>query len=103
MSETKFTPGPWRVVESDGEKWVRDVGGLIAKGSKPSRWDGQDTRYAEELVQYEANHALIAAAPDLYEALAGLLEELRFGEAISGSEAVGKAEEAISKAKGETT
>ena len=65
MSDTKFTPGPWVAVKVGHDKTLirqaRDCSGIEAGYigevycSRPSR--------------YKPNTALIAAAPDLYEAL----------------------------------
>ena len=74
--QPKWTPGPWRTVRpSNNPKklYVRDCGGLIAEGPFPSHYEGQDERFAKEVDRYEANARLIAAAPELYEALDTLL------------------------------
>jgi hypothetical protein len=103
MSETKFTPGPWRVVHSDGEVYVRDVGGLIAKGAKPHLWEGQDARFTEELGQYVANAALIAASPDLYAALVKAKSDLEWYEQRITGESYNSPSinAALAKARGE--
>lgn len=75
MSE-KFTPGPWRVVSDlpvlaiatgDGRyRIVQTANQNNYKHYGPSeRWLG---------IEHEANAALIAAAPDLYEALKDCLQ-----------------------------
>lgn len=66
---------PWAVVETpSGEIYVRNAGGLIAQGPRPTRYEGQDQRYKQELLEYAANARLIAAAPDLLAALRYALE-----------------------------
>jgi len=68
MSAGKHTPGPWWVTDHG----VRDVGGYIAHTNSVQRYEGQDERYALEVAQREADKRLIAAAPDLLEALQNL-------------------------------
>jgi len=66
----KFTPGPWRVISnSPTDIYVRDDGGLIARGATPTFYPDQHDRYVAELAEYAANARLIASAPELYEAL----------------------------------
>lgn len=111
MSESKWTPAPWRVVRPNHnpkEVYVRDDGGLIAQGPFPTHWEGQDERFAKEVDQYEANAHLIAAAPDLAEALEKLINSLE-NTTWSSWQATDKfmphldaARSALSRAKGET-
>jgi hypothetical protein len=98
MSETDFTPGPWRVEREGHECWVRDDGGLIARGPFPNRYENEDERFYSELDQYYANAALIAAAPDLYEALRDLCE---MGGLDDGGCVIEKGMAALKKARGE--
>ena len=64
MNEQKHTPGPWHVVESAAGTTVKsDREGPIA-----SVWGNADNT---------ATAALIAAAPDMYEALQALATECR--------------------------
>jgi hypothetical protein len=77
MAGTKWTPGPWRadVRPAFGDRYVRQ---------DPKNWDGmgyqhicalpadkKGTHYGD---MFAANARLIAAAPDLYEALSALVE-----------------------------
>ena len=85
MSETRWTAGPWQV--ADGFKIV-----------------GQGRRIADTLIdsgtavaEQQANANLIAAAPDLYEALELMLQ--RYG--YETCEYVQKASTALTKARGE--
>jgi hypothetical protein len=64
----KHTPGPWWATNHG----VRDRGGYIAHTNSVQRYEGQDDRYAFEVAQREADKLLIAAAPDLLEALQAL-------------------------------
>lgn len=67
---SKFTPGPWRWVRN---KLVSDAGGVVIdydsyEGmwfSFAGKWDDQRKCWPEEL----ANRALVAAAPELHDAL----------------------------------
>lgn len=62
MNETKWTPGPWIAQQADDESWEILTG------------DGRDIAlaylYGFAAEPPESNAALIAAAPDLYDALA---------------------------------
>lgn len=105
MSETKFTPGPWRTVrpsDNPTKLYVRDCGGLIAEGPFPSHYEGQDERFAKEVDQYEANARLIAAAPELYEALDQILDDMGNDGLSCCQAAKDQARAALAKARGET-
>ena len=66
----KHTPAPWKsTFQLNNERGVRNSGGYICFLPKPHRYSGQDERYENELKEYEANAKLIAAAPELLEAL----------------------------------
>ena len=118
MSDTKFTPGPWQYVHIEfltasghyittatdnnvfDEKWVAKVRSVDA--------DCNDFVLTEESV---ANANLIAAAPDLYAALKGLLDAYTqsdesycdcredHGEGFPCPACIGRA--ALAKARGE--
>lgn len=62
MSETKFTPGPWTTHAED----LRGGRYYVVAMPTDESWDSIDLREDEN---GEANAALIAAAPELYEAL----------------------------------
>lgn len=57
--------GPWWATDGG----VRNRGGYIVHTNSVQRYEGQDERYAREVAQREADKRLIAAAPDLLEAL----------------------------------
>jgi hypothetical protein len=65
MSEAKHTPGSWWVTDSG----IRDRGGYICHTKPPCHYPGQDARYEQEKVERAANKDLIAAAPEMLEAL----------------------------------
>lgn len=96
MSDTKFTPGPWRspmfhgsdetiaearafgltpipALDNDGSRFLMADGkriGLIDCQTKHKRGQGHKTECAER----DANAHLIAAAPELYAALTNMCE-----------------------------
>lgn len=90
----RFTPGPWRVhVEPDFS--IHRTPAVYVCGQED--WpNGQLARIntMDGLGEKEANASLIAAAPDLYEALSDLL-------ASAGPEAEAKAHAALAKAGSE--
>jgi len=68
--EFKGTKGEW--VNTFGlfkEQGVRTKSGFICFLTKPSYYQGQDNRYEQELLEHKSNAKLIAAAPELLEAL----------------------------------
>lgn len=100
--ETKWTPGPW-VVDPE-ENWIVTEWRSTEHGLQTLICDMMD----EEAPQYEANAHLIAAAPELYEALLECVEEIRAVNMVDGeikdkdTEAVyTKAKAALRKARGE--
>lgn len=101
MSKTKFTPGPWTVGDAS------ECGYYV--------WDPQGERIVAEAYpdynqDFEANAALIAAAPEMLEALELMLESFGIMRAAgvnvlgfdSAVEARVKAHNAIAKARGES-
>jgi hypothetical protein len=79
QKEVKWTPGPWEV---DGSKVCYDL-------------DGTKDNICNTVWQ-EANAHLIAAAPDLYEALAEIMDWV-----VNDHPASVKARAALAKARGE--
>ena len=90
---TKHTPGPWHVSKGRSVVWVKaghqDVAGAYM-GSYPARCGEQDL----------ANARLIAAAPELLEALDRILNWPRVFDGLR-AEDVAFARAAIAKATGE--
>lgn len=83
MSEVKFTPGPWRYnISTNGE--------VVSVNER-----GPDTTVVEADAANPWNSWLIAAAPELYEALADLFD------AYDGQPGFGPAKKALAKARGE--
>ena len=69
MSETKHTPGPWRILRQNGKQFIQagPVYFSIAEVAGPSN--------AGRERELTANVNLIAAAPDLLEALKMFVRE----------------------------
>ena len=84
----EHTPGPWGALKYSDANCVATITGVwtvVSIGADPNQFDAK------------ADACLIAAAPDMLEALETLLEE---GD--TNSTAVLCAEQAVAKAKGET-
>lgn len=97
MSAAKHTPGPWWVTDSG----VRDAGGYICHTNKAQRYEGQDERYERETAERAANARLIAAAPELLEALSQIRELAYSGRHEEHFNAIqDRAEAALAKAAG---
>lgn len=61
MNETKHTPGPWKIYTSPSAQWVgKDITGEIVCEKPDQQYDRAN---------WQANAHLIAAAPDMLEAL----------------------------------
>ncbi|WP_322997908.1 hypothetical protein [Castellaniella sp.] len=104
---TQHTPGPWWETESG----VRDRGGLICHTISPQRYPGQEDRFERETIERTANKKLIAAAPDMYEALKKLLADAEHVRDVALREvgigmvnelALESARAALAKASGES-
>ena len=97
MSNTKWTPGPWAIA---GQRHI------VADPSRDGRTLGAIDEYEFDHETRMANLLLIAAAPDLYEALDLLITAFvnphDGGEFESGEvPAVDRARAVIAKARGE--
>ena len=111
--QTKHTPGPWRLTES-GDAIVSADGGTLIVETGQDYWKNLEAAAAgassdiakRHLPQVRANARLIAAAPELLEALVAILEtaDLSFGEgeqaAKVGNAVISQARAAIEKANG---
>lgn len=93
------TPGPWIIRE--GDEWTHDVvthHGELPDGS-PNAWNVASINGRRD--EAKANLALIAAAPDLLEALQLFVKSMRSpptGPNMTHEFDIGKAERAIAKA-----
>ena len=95
MSEPKFTPGPWKVGPVDDTR-VED-----ALGNEVAQIDG-DYNHPDTWPIMEANARLIASAPELYEALEGLIDIADRGDVRDyARDAINTAKRALTKARGE--
>lgn len=93
MSAAKHTPGPWWATETG----IRDRGGYICHTRPAQRYLGQDERFEKETKERAANKQLIAAAPELLEALQDMVSDR---DCLSEA-TVNFARSAIAKALGE--
>jgi hypothetical protein len=105
--EAGHTPGPWRATPNGYGRW-------FVHGGPDLISDGTGTSY-QALVcggnnhdtLTEANARLIAAAPELYEVLADIMENPIFQTAIGGNpnmveDLMARASAALAKARGES-
>jgi len=103
---SKPTPGPWEIAPYNGlytRFIVAGEGCLVADCwplVEPYYRDSNDRRYKSPRKPNEANARLIAAAPELLNALKGMLEGFDVDDKYS-SDAVIKSRAAIKKATGE--
>jgi|SRR5699024_4431295 len=110
MSETKFTPGPWRlssqsprIIQKDCRDTGSDHGFLIA-----SSMGRDDSGFYASESEADANAHLIAAAPELFEALDTLvsvvgLTAFKYAEQRAVlQEAADQSIAALAKARGES-
>ncbi len=98
--ETKHRKGEWYDTDtllSSHERGVRTSAGYICFLPKPNHYTGQDERYEKEMNEYKANAKLIAAAPDLLEALIELREFCHY-HGYDNSTEIYAAEASIKKA-----
>ena len=114
MSDTRWTPGPWEWLE---DRFNGGFSGLFANdepvlypqrrndGDEGDAWFGTDEDYYGETTLKEPDAHLIAAAPDLYEALTQCLAlaELQYGNMDDiASHVFGKCHTALAKARGKS-
>jgi hypothetical protein len=108
----KHTPGPW---EFDGNcVWADAIQGYVADPQTEDILSGEYVPLSEAQEQWEANARLIAAAPELLEALREALREIiainnedqgtfrKRGGTRRGLSIIATARAAIAKATGET-
>ena len=98
MGETRFTKGPWRASEVEGpeeSRWFIQFDGWL-KNSTIAAMNGFCAAYSNA----EADARLIAAAPELYEALAHqIYRNHGYSEVCDGCKAGSLA---LKKARGES-
>ena len=94
MSEPKFTPGRWApYFAGPDDTWVISQGAIAKIASRGTATD------TEEL---DANAHLISAAPDLYEALEQILDDMGEDGLCVCPAAKRLAQAALAKAEGRT-
>ena len=94
---SKHTAGPWKY---DGDYvWADSIGGYVANPQTEDMTSGKFicTRDCQEII--DANARLIAAAPELLEALEGMLEYSDLID-VYNSRDTNKARAAVWKARG---
>ena len=108
MGKTKHTPGPWTVVprDEDAEPWdcVDIMAGKYNVAAAIYDCSFYDDEYCDDdlyLPVVDANARLIAAAPDLLEALKEMLFKAEYGNGLEAHyKANDRARAAIAKAEG---
>ena len=109
MSNTKFTPGPWKIRKERGRKAFNMPPSIISESPLPGHGEtvcgmgGGLIHYAN----HEANAHLIASAPEMYEVLE-IIEAAQ--DARSGAEALeilstqaeDRVSQVLAKARGES-
>ena len=113
MTDTKFTPGPWFATRDDRDDELCFISRCNDKSPFPINWIACCCTGIDQN-EYEANAHLIAAAPDLYEALEGVsnvldeiteyphvLSELEMKDAMRVDHALHEARTALAKARGD--
>lgn len=110
MFKPKWTPGPWMMEtlttsDPNGDEWETYVEVTAEIGAFIHSHDLGYTDEVDDIIK--ANARLIAAAPDLYEALAKVLKqyddlEIQVGEPTEMTLAYASGCAALAKARGET-
>lgn len=103
MSHTQHTPGPWVVcMEDDGDAAVTIFAASQLRDGRiaADEWDDCIALAGLNHNESEANAHLMAAAPDLYEALDALVNEVSTYGSADG-EIIIAASAALAKARGE--
>lgn len=95
----KFTRGPWYVYNNDVYlEVVSDKGAICDTCMSGHEFDGGDCTEGKSA---KANAHLIAAAPEMYEAIKHVLEMQLRGFIVLGNEATDKLQKSLAKARGE--
>lgn len=98
---SKHTPGPWLIAESVASRHaITNMRRIRSKNEGLEHGAVCDVYGIQDGSEASANAILIAAAPDLLDALEDLLHEVGFGRVITETTASTKARAAIAKATG---
>lgn len=89
---TSFTPGPWR---EHSHRQIGPDAGIVCEV-----WSAIGETDAERIAQADANAALIAAAPELHQALKTLIADYRIGMAVVRPRTMTLIRAALAKAEG---
>ena len=109
--ETKFTPGPWKSVQIEGWEFAVRAGGTVCNIKQKIDFQVEDsvdrTIQGRSENRMRADAHLIAAAPEMYEALAEMLlafsmENIGVDASLRRCHAKRDARAALTKARGET-
>ena len=98
MKEFKGTPGPWEVEDNGYFYDINAVRGTVGNVCSSASWFDNDEHRGPVAM---ANAHLIAAAPELLEALTSTLDEIGFWLAQQKPELRDKLVSAVAKALGE--
>lgn len=105
MSDTNWTPGPWYVTFNHRKaSWSLESLVIAEIPGDETAYIYSDRPAGESVESIIADANLIAAAPELYEALNLMRETFADGEAVADHSfalAMSTAEEALDKARGE--
>ena len=93
------TPGPWKVSRRFDIK--QDVGPNV--GGRYIGTTSANSPFSSTVEEDEANARLIAAAPELLEALEAVVDAYNEPDKVSMIDSIGKAGDLISKVNGQTT
>ena len=98
-----WTPGPWQFYELQGDDGLGYIRPFDEDGKEIAHHGDSGRSQAENV----ANARLIAAAPELYEALNRLLASVNPGNAVTHATGcrcvIHEARAALARARGETT
>lgn len=104
LEQLGISPAPWKVNDrelgDDKEIWCEYISDRIIKGEKRTKVVAKCNAYFDT---YKPDAHLIAAAPELYEALLEMVEIYRDGGSYDYvQEVITKAQAALAKAAGES-
>ena len=102
MSEAKFTPGPWRRLKWGGIATGAESDLTAKRVRHSSCWVTNAWCESDSTSETIANDHLIAAAPELYEALDQILDDMGNDGLSCCQAAKDQARAALAKARGET-